>query len=251
MGTPRVERAIRKVSAGVRALRDDVRRERPEDSQQRRGESRAQVRERSKSRWRQATPSKGLTWGKFVTGDAFIERVESYGAFGADKRVLEIGPGYGRLLRACLERRTPFSSYTVIDLSENNIAYLSSEFSAPGVTTVVGDAESVQLDERFDLVMSSLTFKHLFPDFALALKNSAAHLEGAGWIFFDLIESTLVDRVSRSTRYFQNESTYLRRYTRREVGEILEALALDLVAFDKVSHDPDNQRMLVVARKGG
>lgn len=248
---PGVERALRKFGAGVRAVRGDVRRERPADSQRRLGESRAQVRDRSKSRWRQAKPSKALTWGRSVTGDAFIERVESYGGFGADKRVLEIGPGYGRLLRACMDRDTPFGSYTMVDLSERNIAHLRREFPDPRVTTVVGDAEGMSLGRRFDLVLSSLTFKHLFPDFTLALRNSSLHLEEDGMIFFDLLESRAVDRLFRTGTYFENETTYIRRYTRREVGEILDALPLDLVGFDTVSHDADNRRLLVVARKSG
>lgn len=248
---PAVERTVRKVGAGVRALRGDGRRERPADSQRRLGESRAQVRDRSKTRWRQAKPSEALTWGRSVTGDAFIERVEAYGGFGADKQVLEIGPGYGRLLRACLDRRTPFGSYTVVDLSEHNIAYLRRQFPDPRVTTVVADAEGMSLTGRFDLVLSSLTFKHIFPDFTLALRNSAVHLEDEGRIFFDLFESTVVDRLFRTARYFENETTYIRRYTRREVGEILDAVGLDLVGFDTVRHDADNPRMLVVARKGG
>ncbi len=140
---PTVGRALRKVRAGVRAFRDDVRRELPASSRRRPGESQAEVRERSKSRWRQARPTDGLTWGRTVTGDAFIERVESYAAFSPETRVLEIGPGYGRLLRACLGRGTPFQSYTMVDLSEDNITYLRGEFPDPRVAAVVGDIEGV------------------------------------------------------------------------------------------------------------
>lgn len=139
----------------------------------------------------------------------------------------------------------------MVDLSPENITYLRGEFPDPRVAAVVGDVEGVSLDQRFDLIISSLTFKHLYPTFAVALGNSAAHLEEEGWIVFDLIESTAVERLLRTTQYFQNETTYLRRYSRREVAEILDALGLHLVAFDTVSHDADNQRMLVVARKSG
>ena len=60
--------------------------------------------ERSKRRWREAPPDRGLTWGDEVSGEPAVEAAERFGVFGADHTVLEVGPGYGRILGAALAR---------------------------------------------------------------------------------------------------------------------------------------------------
>lgn len=53
-------------------------------------------------------------------------------------------------------------------------------------------------------------------------------------------------------RYFQQAGevpTFIRRYRRDEVLEILDRLGLEHVAFDAVEHDSSHTRLLVVARK--
>src|SRR5688572_10029922 len=66
---------------------------------------------RSRARWRSVEPDARLTWHRELSGDAFISQVAATGAFGPDKAVLEVGPGYGRLLAACLDRDVPFARY--------------------------------------------------------------------------------------------------------------------------------------------
>src|SRR5918996_4267359 len=56
------------------------------------------ARERSKLRWRDAPPGRGLTWGDELSGDSAAEAAQAHGAFGEGRTVLEVGPGYGRVL---------------------------------------------------------------------------------------------------------------------------------------------------------
>jgi SAM-dependent methyltransferase len=198
--------------------------------------------ERSRTRWRETEPQFGLTWGRDISGDNFISKVSSYDAFSLEKTILEIGPGYGRLLTACQQQKIPFKKYVGADISIKNIKYLQEKFPDTNIDFIHGDAEAIKFDERFDLVLSSLTFKHLFPDFKKVLYNILNYVNPNGMFFFDLIEG--------NKRYFQYDGvTYLRFYLKVEIQKILNDVSLELVAFDQVQHDLDYSRLFVVARK--
>jgi len=59
---------------------------------------------------------------------------------------------------------------------------------------------------------------------------------------FDLLEGN-------RTIFEQDKVTYIKWYTRDEVKSIVNRIPLQLVSFDEVRHDPEHQRLLVVARK--
>ena len=197
---------------------------------------------RQRRRRRERTPAPSLTWGAEISGDDFVEKARRYGALAPEKAVLEIGPGYGRLLAAILARGGGFESYTGIDLSEENVAHLRDRFGRDGVRFLVGDVETVELERPVDSVLSSLTFKHLFPSFERGLANLARQMAPGGVVVFDLIEGR--------RRYFEEDGvTYIRWYERPEVEAILRSVSLEPVTFDTVHHHPAMQRLLVVARK--
>jgi SAM-dependent methyltransferase len=199
---------------------------------------------RSRERWRAARPDAALTWGVELSGDAFVARAAAHGAFGPDRRVLEVGPGYGRLLRSCLEGGLEFESWLGVDLSAANVEFLAQTFAGERVRFIEGDVERVALDQPVDTVISSLTFKHLHPSFEAALVNLAPQLRGGGLVVFDLIEGR------RS--YFEDDGvTYIRWYSRDEITEIVARAGLEPVAFDEVQHHPEIARLLVVARRPG
>ena len=200
---------------------------------------------RATSRWRASQPDERLTWGKPVSGTAFVRAADGYGAFGPDRAVLEIGPGYGRLVEAALEEGLPFRRWLGVDLSEDTVSRFNDRFAADPVTAVVGDVASLELAERFDSMLSSLTFKHLYPTFERALCVITGHLKPGGLTVFDLMEG---DR-----RFFErhDQKTYIRQYTRAEATELVGKAGLEMVALDTVDHDndPRHRRLLVVARK--
>lgn len=198
--------------------------------------------ERAKIRWRATAPDPGLTWGDEVSGDPAVEVAERYEVFGPDRTVLEIGPGYGRVLGAALRRGVGFRRYIGLDLSEENVRHLREAFDDPRIEIVHGDVEFASLDEPIDAVLSFLTFKHIYPSFAAALVNLERQLRPGGRVVFDLIEG--------SREYFHRDQlTFMRQYTRAEVAEIVRGASLELVAVDQVEHAPGRGRMLVVADK--
>jgi SAM-dependent methyltransferase len=206
-------------------------------------ESREDLWSRSRERWRAAPPTPDLTWSAKVTGDAFVRKAEAHGAFGPDRAVVEIGPGYGRLLESCVRLGLPFRTYTAVDLSSENVAHLRERFGdRDGVEFIHADAEEVELPRPIDSVISSLTFKHLFPSFDPVLRNLARQMSDDALAVFDLIEG--------ERRYFEEDrQTYIRWYTRDEATRMVEAAGLEPVGFDEVAHLPTLSRLLVVARR--
>ena len=206
-------------------------------------ESHERLYERSQARWRDAAPDEDLTWSRTVTGDAFVEQAERYGAFGDGKAIVEVGPGYGRLLDAALRRGVPFARWTGVDLSPRNVAYLRDRFAADERAEFVNDdAQRVVIEGRPETLLSSLTLKHIYPSFEGALANLAAQLAGGATIAVDLIEG--------ERRYFEEDGqTYIRWYTRDEVSAIFDRCGCDVTAFDVVRHDADHTRLLVVGRR--
>lgn len=196
---------------------------------------------RAKKRWDESDPDKHLTWGQEISGDHFIRKVSSYQVFSKNKAVLEIGPGYGRLIKSCLKNKIPFSEFTGIDISKKNVTYLNQNYSNSNIQFIQGDIESVGLSNKYDIVISSLTLKHIFPTFEKALNNIIGYLNKDARLFFDLIEG--------DQAYFESSVTYIRYYTKNEVQDILRNLSLQLVAFDYVVHKEDYTRLLVIAKK--
>lgn len=190
-----------------------------------------------KERWINVGPQPGLTWGRWVSGHAFVRKASDYGVFGG--AVLEVGPGYGRLIDAVLELEIPFRHWVGVDLSAQNVAALQKKYAGEFVQ---GDIETIERDERFDGGLSSLTFKHLAPDFVAALTNVGRHLVDGGRFAFDLLEGS--DQTVE-----QEKGNFLRWYERDEVEELVTRSGLELVGFDEVEHEPDTTRLLVVCKK--
>lgn len=196
----------------------------------------------SRSRWRKALPNEGLTWGKKLSGNVFVEKVISFAPFESTKTILEIGPGYGRLLKSVLEMNVPFENYCGLDISEENVQYLSRTYGSENVRFIHADAEKCDLELTYDVFLSSLTMKHLFPTFERALTNLVRFANPGSMFFFDLIEG---DR----KLFEEDRVTYIKWYSKDQVHKILNSILLELVSFDEVYHDPDHPRLLVIARK--
>ena len=135
----------------------------------------------------------------------------------------------------------PFKDYLGLDVSAASVSHLTKSFPFPNVRFAVGNVETFRFERSFDLFLSSLTLKHLFPTFEVALRNISRSLNPRATLFFDLIEGDW-DR-------WEKDGTYIRCYTRREVRKLLARAKLRLKAFDTVKHDPQFIRLLVIAEK--
>lgn len=121
--------------------------------------------DQSLARWKLTQPHDGLTLGERMSGSTFIEKVLHHSRFGDSTRVLEVGPGYGRLLQAMLENGTRFRSYVGVDISPSNVEYLTRTDGSDRFRFVEGDIESLALTDRFDVAYLSPTFQHFYPTF--------------------------------------------------------------------------------------
>lgn len=143
--------------------------------------------DRAKIRWRGNEADKHLTWGMIWDGSAFVEATRKRVSFTPSTSILEIGPGYGRLLDQILKEGLLFQSYLGLDLSQGRINRLTEKYQGDErVKFLLGDVETFQLDQRFDLCISSATFVHLYPDCSKALRNIERHLKPGGYLAFDV-----------------------------------------------------------------
>jgi SAM-dependent methyltransferase len=194
---------------------------------------------RSQQRWRQARPQTDLTWNESLSGQGFIAKVAQHAELTSATRILEIGPGYGRLLTAYLEQGLPFASYTGLDISEHNVSYLRERFTDPRISFIQGEVSSTEVPE-FDVCISSLVFKHFYPTFEPALVNLARSVSEHGRFVFDLLEG-------RRTYFEHDDTTYVHCYEPADVTPIVTAAGLRMIEFDHVEHGPNQVRLLVVA----
>jgi len=207
---------------------------------------RRELKAKSQVRWVGAQPGTALTWGKDISGDPFITKVDQYAKFTGEKVILEIGPGYGRLIRSLIQKERPFSEYYAIDLSETNCRYLRKTFAGEKMHFLHDNAETVSLPKPFDIMYSSLTFKHLYPSFELVLRNLATQANARAVLVFDLLEG-------QRPPYFEEDGvTFIHYYTQQDANKILGRTGWTPEGFDYVEHDPENPertRLVIVARK--
>jgi ubiquinone/menaquinone biosynthesis C-methylase UbiE len=204
--------------------------------------SEARLRERSLRPWKRHAPDGALTWGVALDGHAFVAKAGEHGAFGEGRTILEVGPGYGRLLDSALKLDVPFGKWAGAEISAEKVRHLRERFPSDRCRFTVADAAELEPEGPIDTVLSSLTFKHLYPSFEPVLTNLARYLKPGGTVVIDLIEGRHLKRFQRDNKAF------VRWYTRDEVSEILGRCGLT-AEFDYVQHDPDHRRLLVVGRK--
>jgi SAM-dependent methyltransferase len=151
-------------------------------------------------RWQVAGPDADLTWGVEVTGDAFVAKVQQYCASTPETSILEIGPGYGRLLKTMIRNDLPFGNYVGVDLSAQNCQWLRQNFGKPGISFINADAATVRLPGPFDLLISSLTLKHVYPTLQPVLANLAPQASPDSKFVFDLLEADVFGFVADSAQ---------------------------------------------------
>jgi SAM-dependent methyltransferase len=101
-----------------------------------RGKSAAELLEVSQLRWRGDEEDPWLTWRSIMTGDSFIDVVQQYHGFSGQETILEVGPGYGRLLKTLLGRRVPFARYVGLEISRDRVERLARQFRPSAIGRV-------------------------------------------------------------------------------------------------------------------
>jgi NAD(P)-dependent dehydrogenase (short-subunit alcohol dehydrogenase family) len=142
--------------------------------------------------------------------------------------VVEVGPGYGRILSTLLQREIPFGTYCGIEISATRVARLRQQFIDKRVQFECGDINSYRSHQPADVVISSATFVHLYPDCLNALKNIRSQISPTALIAIDFIDPT---HYSTSRGFDSASGTYVVGYTRDELREIFSAAGYDVIAM--------------------
>ena len=150
-----------------------------------------------------------------MTGDEFLGHVAAAcgTTFG---RIVEIGPGYGRVLRTLLASDVRFDAYHGLDISPENAKHLAATFTDPRVRFTNTDFLTHRVEGPADLVYSSAVFLHLYPSIAPALAWSHATLAPGGHVCFDVPQGRL--------RYVDGAwGLFVRQYEEPELRELVAA----------------------------
>ncbi|HTV30235.1 MAG TPA: class I SAM-dependent methyltransferase [Xanthobacteraceae bacterium] len=187
----------------------------------------ARAHQRSQRRWRSDEIAPHLTWDRMMTGDSLWNLYQGHHDFQVRDRILEVGPGYGRLFRTALQRKISFGSYTAVELSQARVDRLAAEFPLESVLFVQGDIENWSNERFFNVVLCSSTFEHLYPDCRRALQNIHRQLSSDAAVFIDFIYST------ESLRYFEADETYIRMYSHDELIAIFNACGYAIATIEE------------------
>jgi SAM-dependent methyltransferase len=198
------------------------------------------------SRWLEASPTAGLTLGVELTGDTFIDFLTRHFRFDSDSRLLEIGPGYGRILRSLISRGLPFHSYMGLDLSDHNVEFLRGAVTDRRVCFERGDVDTYTGSDRFDLAFSSLTFQHFYPTFERHLTQLLSRIAPDGVVAFDLLERRWFYPFAEYFEVRHGATTYVRAYRQGELDRIAGRSGGRLVALDSVALLPGRNNLGVV-----
>jgi SAM-dependent methyltransferase len=182
----------------------------------------AQVNElfvRSQERWKGDEAPEHLTWGYPMKGDSFIDIIRAHWPTYHGVKIVEIGPGYGRLLSTILQRKMSFGQYIGIDLSAARVARLNSEFGDHRIKFEAGDTNTHAFGFSADVVFSSSTFIHLFPDCRQALRNIIGQVSRDALIAIDFIDPA---HYPPGSGFEPTNGTYVRSYGQDELRQIFE-----------------------------
>lgn len=185
-------------------------------------------------RWRGVDGSdEGLTWGVLLEGDSFFDALANHADLAPARSILEIGPGYGRLLEAMVRRPIRFDEYLGVDISPQKVRRLSDRFRDRRVRFMVGDCRSVELQGSgdFDLLISSATFEHLRPDFGAAIGHLRQYMGADALYAFDLTDCG----DDRDEEGMGKGGEFVRHYSREAIRSILGDLGFHVQAL--VSYD--------------
>jgi SAM-dependent methyltransferase len=213
---------------------------------------------RAQRRWREDREfSVSLTWGAEMTGDTFVDAVLERVSFDPGVRILEIGPGYGRILTTLLDRKLSFESYTGLDLSASRSAALEAQFGEPRIRFETGDAASSRVGEGFALVVSSATFEHLHPSFERAAANLHAQLAPGGWLCVDFVQEDPEMLVSHA--WYEDAAVggaFVRVYARAELEDLAQRAGFRVggvgsIVLGRSADGYDVRRIFLAAQRAG
>jgi SAM-dependent methyltransferase len=192
------------------------------------------IRELVEGRWRQDEAAADLTWGRIMTGDSFVAFMLRNGLLARDpQKYLEIGPGYGRILRSLLDRDFRIARYLGIELSWARTRRLRASFAGnyPNIDFQCASCETMAVNEAFDVIFSSSTFEHLHPDFSIALNHIGKHVVSGGHVYIDFIQRE-AEGITRSSTF--ETGAFVRVYSIDEITALFDDCGVAIDAIETI-----------------
>ncbi|WP_432408320.1 malonyl-ACP O-methyltransferase BioC [Wukongibacter sp. M2B1] len=115
-----------------------------------------------------------------IMGDSLLERIKDDKI--VPRNILEIGCGTGYVTRALLDS-FPQAKITAVDIAPGMIEYVDSMVESDNVKLICGDIEDMDLNEKYDLIISNATFQW-FNDFSKTLEKLVKLLNPNGVLSF-------------------------------------------------------------------
>ena len=190
--------------------------------------------------WRRSSPNGELTFLKIIDGKGVVDLLKKHHTL--QGKVCEIGPGYGRVIKSL---DTPIGDYTGIDISPNNISYLTRELSALRTYKFIcSDFLATPLTDTYDLIYAFLCFKHQYPNFKAMLNHAFQKLNPGGKVIFDIPWG----------EYFQDFDTqiggwFISVYSKKRIELIIRECGISKFSYDEVLHCEDQKRLAVIIEK--
>lgn len=140
------------------------------------------------------------------------------------RSVLEVGCGFGRVTKLILSEHPDVQKYTAVDLSPDQIhnaeKYVRSGFgNRQGkdveLTFAVSDIKSLELDEKFDLVISAEVLLHILPSAIRDVMGKLVDLSNRHIINIDYYQDKII-RLAPHNFLHQYEKIY------HEIPSIIE-----------------------------
>jgi len=130
---------------------------------------------------------------------------------------------------------------------------LNAEFGSDRIKFEQADVAAVKLSPACDLVFSSSTFEHLFPECTAAIKNLVENnLADKGWLAIDFIQADAA--MSYESQNFEEDGhAFVRTYSAAELKRVyldcgLPSLNLDSIVLGHAAFG-DVRRIFIAACK--
>lgn len=146
-------------------------------------------------------------------------------------RVVEIGPGYGRLLRHMLKEGIRFAKFTGFDISQSRVHALTTELRTgtrqSRMEFKLCDVMAQDFGQTFDTLLCSSTFEHFYPDCGPVVQNIAKNLAKGGRLFIDF-PNWADDPDFKYNSISPGSGEYVRFYAEQEVRAICAEAGIEL-----------------------
>lgn len=190
-----------------------------------------------------------MTWGKVMTGHTFFDAIKGFVGSHRPPRILEVGPGYGRLLSTLIEERIQFGSYVGLELSSARVRELGERFGSDRVSFTQGDVTTFAHQRIYDLIICSSTLEHLYPNCLQALKLLSAGAAENAVLALDFIDPMGIGPAT--SFHLDQGGTFIHVYSEPEVDEMHAAAQLRIIAKKNIvigeGVDGPVKRLLVIS----